>query len=729
MTSPTNTPLPRKAVQVGIGVSLLAACLALCATDPETRPSIEVKFTDKAPVIDGRLEDACWSEAEVLDDFTQVLPVEGTPPSERTEVRFLHDRDCLYVGIRCFDSEPAKILAKQLKHDGMLGSDDKVKLALDTFDRQHDGYVFVVNPAGARTEGLIKNFSQEGDLWDTIWWAKARTDDQGWTAELAIPFKSLSFDPHRETWGCNVERVIRRKQEFVRWTVISRAKEMTTLADFGQLTGLSELRQGAGVEVRPFSRLRTRSDREVGGSQTDGRVGGDVTYHVTPSLTANATVNTDFAEAEVDERIVNLTRFPVFFPEKRDFFLQDSSLFNFGGLSDSLLPYYSRRIGLGPGGQPSDILAGGRLTGRIGNTNLAVLDVEQDSLDAGAPRNLFVGRASTKVLDESYVGGIFTSGDPLSRAGDSSLAGADFSYRNTRLAQGRQLVGNAWVMGTTSNHPEGEGNGLAFGGDLDYPNEPLDVHVFFRQIGEGFDPALGFVERRGVREISGSAQYTWRPNTRTLRTVTLGTHPGVTTDLAGRVVAEDIEVFHLNLMSPASDWASLEYSVYGDTVDEPFEMVPGVVIPPGSYRYMQWLPSFGTSPTRPVSVGFSHRNGEYYNGSRRDYEGWLDWRPSRHLTLGGELQLRQIRMPEGDFDVRIVQARATVAATADLSWDSLVQYDSLSEDVGLFSRIRWTYRPGSDLFLVVNQGSDYEDNHWRPRLTELMLKVTASLRF
>ncbi|MGD0017209.1 MAG: DUF5916 domain-containing protein [Verrucomicrobiia bacterium] len=695
------------------------------------RPVFEIHATTKPPVIDGKLDDSCWQDAPALTNFTQVLPIEGASPTERTEVRFLYDRDYLYIAVRCFDSEPEKIIAKQMQHDASFDSDDFVKIAFDTFFRQRDGYFFAVNPVGARTEGLIENFSEENGLWDTVWQARARIDAQGWTAEIAIPFKSLSFDPQRDAWGCNVERVIRRKQETVRWTVLSRAKDMTSLADFGELRGLQGMKQGLGLEVKPFISLRYHDDATTHDTGSKFKPGGDITYNITPSLKANATFNTDFAEADVDDRKVNLTRFPLFFPEKRDFFLQDSSLFRFGGLDESVLPYYSRRIGLSDNGQQVNLLAGGRLTGRIGDLSVALLDVQQDAYSISPTnriqsKNLFVGRVSMLVLDESNVGMIFTHGDPLSN-GDNTLAGFDFNYLNSHLPDDKTLVGHAWAMGSSSG--SADGNDAAFGVSLEFPNEPLEADVSFRQIGKKFDPGLGFIERDGIRDYSGSVTYTWRPNTAWLRSISLGAEPSFTTDLDSRLVAEDHSVPVLTLSTPAGDKLTLKYNLVRDVVDESFDILPGIVIPCGNYFYSQFNPSFQSSAARPVSVGFQFSGGDFYTGTERDYKATLDWRPSRYVTAGLAYELDEIRLREGSFNVRIVSAKLNLSFTPDLSWNTIVQYDNVSSEAGLNSRVRWTYHPGSDLFLVANQGWNFNQWRFQQLTSELVLKVGATFRF
>jgi hypothetical protein len=683
-------------------------------------------LVDTPPKLDGRLDDPCWRSATLITNFTQVLPVEGAPPTEATAVRIVFTRDTLYLGVRCFDSNPRQILVKTMARDSLFRSEDIFKVTFDTFDRQRDGYYFAVNPAGARLDALFGKFSSFNDQWDTVWNAKARIDDQGWVAEFAIPFKSLSFDPRRDTWGLNMERVIRRKQETVRWTGLSRAKRVTAIEDFGELSGLRDLRQGLGLQVKPYVRGTYQDDPAAKDPDYDFKAGFDVTYRITPTLTALGTVYPDFAEADVDRRIVNLSRFPVFFPEKRDFFLQDSSLFSFGGLPASASPYFSRRIGLGVDGRPVDIYGGGRLTGRTGGTSLALLDVQQADHAGIESKNLGVARVSQQVFEESSVGGIFTYGDPRSN-GDAWLGGLDFSYQNSRLPHDRMVTGNAFAM--MSDADRADGSDWAFGMDVDYPNEPLDVHLLFRHWGEDFLPTLGFVRRVGIREYIGSARYIWRPNTALLRSISLEVRPYFTTDLDNRLVAEDHDAPVLSFTTPAGDGLKLEYTFYRDRLDEPFAIQPGIIIPPGNYGYGQFKPAIYSSQTRPISAGFGVRWGDFYTGRRLGLNPTFDWRPSRYFTLLAEYEYGDVDLAEGAFQFHLASLGLNLAFSPDLSWHTLVQYDTLSDNVGLNSRIRWIWRPGNDVFLVANQGWRYDDDHFRRLGGDLTLKVGATFRF
>ena len=688
---------------------------------------IEVLQTTNPPAIDGKLNDPCWLTATVLTNFTQVLPVEGNPPSEMTEVRMVYTPDYLFFAFRCYDREPTAILAKQMRHDSDFSSDDKIEVVIDTFGRKREGYFFALNPAGVRTEGLVEDFSKENSLWDTLWLARAKIDNQGWCAEIAIPFKSLSFSDNYGAWGFNVERVIRRKQERIRWTGIARAQSIATLANLGELRGLTNMNQGFGLEAKTSVSLKYSTAPPPAHSEWTWKPSMDLTYHITPALKANATFNTDFAETEIDDRVVNLSRFPLFFPEKRDFFLQDSDLFRFAGLPSSILtPYYSRRIGLAANGQPVDILAGGRLTGRFDGARVALLSALQDSYGTVGSKGLFVGRLSKSVFEESEVGAIATYGDPRS-SGEAGLVGADFNYRNTRLPSEKTLNGHVWIMGSSSDYI-GEQD-LASGVDMSFPNEPFSASLAIRHIGDDFDPAMGFILRRGVRYHQGSVSYTWRPNTAWLRSIYLSVRPNFTTDLDQQLIGEDHDLPSLTFVTPAGDELTLLYSNERDVLENPFEIRPGIIIPKGDYRMNQFQALLTTSSARPVGFQLKARTADFYTGQRREYYGGLDLRPIRFVTAQIGYSLTEAQLNEGNFNVRLPTARLNLALTPDLSWTTLAQYDNLSDNLGLYSRIRWTFRPGSDLFFVVNQGFGFDDWRFHEINRDITLKAGATWRF
>jgi hypothetical protein len=409
--------------------------------------TVRVVRTATAPVIDGDLSDATWATAAVVDDLHQVSPTEYAEPYERTEIYILYDDDALYIGARLYDTEPELITARNLRQNDNIGQDDRIYVTIDPFNDRRSGYYFGVSANGVRSDGLYRNVSEFYGDWDTIFDAAAGRFEGGWTAEIEIPFKSISFDPSTDTWGLNFSRTVVRKNETVAWVSRNRAYNP---AVSGLAVGFAGLQQGVGLEVVPSLAANTRKNFVTGVSDSDMQPSLDLAYRLTPQLNASLTINTDFSATEVDDRQVNLTRFGLFFPEKRDFFLREADIFEFGGiggqrqsaipglntLAQNGRPFFSRRIGLSTSGEIVDVDYGGKISGRVGPWELGALSIRQDEFGAVDAGTLSVVRAKLGVLQESNVGVIATDGNPTGNL-DNSLAGVDFLYRNTRLPGGR----------------------------------------------------------------------------------------------------------------------------------------------------------------------------------------------------------------------------------------------------------------------------------------------------
>jgi hypothetical protein len=686
-------------------------------------PEIVAGRVSTHPRIDGILDDACWSGVQVMDNFTQVDPREGARPTERTELLVVHDRDHLFIAVRCFDSEPDKIVAAQLQNDAPVSSDDTVTLVFDTFGLKRDGYLFILTPKSAHFDALVAPGGPKTE-WDAIWEGAGRIGVDGWVAEFSIPFKSLSFGTGTEPWGFNVERVIRRKWEVVRWASPFKNKSIESLADAGRLEGLTELRRGLGIDVQPFLVGRYRSVHNSSqGGDFELEPGFDAFFRLNSSITASLTVNTDFAETEVDDRRINLTRFPLFFPEKRDFFLQDASVFSFGA-GNSPLPFHSRRIGLSPSGERIDIVAGAKITGRTGPLSFGLLDVEVGSGQGVPEKNLAVARASYS-LGESDVGAIATWGDPGSGA-DNYLIGADFNYRNSHFSGNDVLTAHGWAM--RSVNPDDDESGSAFGGALVYPNEPVRVDLYASRIDDNFNPALGFVKRKGIYEYGGSYRYRWRPSG-FLRTVDLSAAPYVATNLSGRIETEFWTVPTLVLTNQPGDSLSLSFIAERERLSDPFEIYPGISIPRGDFRFNRISATYSSSTGRPLSVNSTVSFGDFYDGTRSEFAAGIDWRVSSHLLLAAGCEFNRIQLEAGSFDAVVAALKANIAFSPRLAWNSLIQYDNLSDTLGVNTRLRWIVRPGSDIFLELNRGFDVEDGRFQALSTEITSKVGWTFRF
>ena len=703
------------------------------APPPAARDSlyrVQMVRTEEPPVIDGRLTETAWERAAVVTDLTQAYPNEGTPPSARTEVRLLFDADFLYIGVRAFDVEPEQIIAKERQRDIVMDGDDHVVVALDPFHDRRRGYYFQVNPLGNRRDGLITPHTdtENGGLqtqfeWDGIWYAEAVIDAQGWTAELAIPMKTISFDPDHTTWGFNVERVIPRKNETMRWTAATRTKQVVAMGDAGHLDGLTGLRQGLGLDIVPYAKFTASRDTPRGHDEFLFKPGGDLYYKVTPSVTAALTINTDFAETEVDDRKVNLTRFPLFFPEKRRFFLQDGNYFKFGGAEQTPLPFFSRRLGLGADQTPIDLLGGLKVTGQVGRVNIGLLSVQADKTDVLNTKNLSVGRASVRFLEESSLGVIFTNGNPLRNA-DNRLGGADLSLKSSNFLGTSQVVElDAYLM-----QSEGEGQaGNAFGGRLLYPNFTWDGGLTFGQLGTHFNPALGFIDQAGTRNYSGWLGRSWRPTG--LDSVRVGLFAQDKTTLDGRPITGDLTLPEVTVKLTSQDSLNIAPFVTREQYFAPFEIAPGVIIPPGEYTWLAYHLFLESAKTRTVGGSIHFDCCAYLNqGHRINLDTTLVWRPTAWFNLAAIYSQVRLALPEGKFTVHIGQLNLNMTFTRNLSWNLVGQYDNVSNEFGMNSRIRWAVQPGSDFFLVFNHNADTERG-WHSNVSELSTKLGWTFRF
>ncbi len=688
------------------------------------RYRVEVTRTEMAPEIDGLLDDAVWGAAAVVEDFTQVNPREGEAASERTEVRVLYDTDFLYIAVRCFDSEAGGIRATVRQRDGSFRFDDFVSIAVDPYDSKRNGFLFETNALGARRDALIENNDDLSFEWDGIWYAAGTIDDEGWSAEIAVPFKTLSFSPDAERWGFNVQRIIRRKLETVRWSSPYQSRGLNQVSDAGDLVGISGIDQGMGLDVQAFGVFSFENDEDTGEQSTAFDAGLDLFYKVTPELNFALTVNTDFAETEVDDRLVNLTRFPLFFPEKRDFFLQDTDVFAFGGIRRNPLPYFSRRIGISPRGNPLDILYGARLSGRIGEANVGVLNVQVDEGDGVEAKNLTVGRVAFNVLEESTVGFITTVGDPQTN-GDNFLVGADFNYRNSRDFGSDVLEAHAYILQSESSDTGGDSS--AVGGSVRYNSDDFRWSVFFTHIGPEHNPALGFVPRRGIREYGLTGRKRWRPEG--IRRFDLSSNLFLITDTRDALETINLTPLEFDLEFESGDVVGAQMDWTREELVASFEIAEGVVIDAGRHDFVRGRAFYSTSTAREVRGRLEVRFGEFFDGNRFDTIGSLEWRPS--ALFGGRLEYEQneVDLGGGGFIARIARVRADLAFSTDVTTSLNLQWDNVSDRAGLNARLRWIIEPGSELILVFNQGARTVDERVEFTTSEFTVKATVTLRF
>ena len=719
------------------GSPLLLATALLCSpalaqtpiTTTEVRPALQAMRipAGSAVELDGSLDDAVWARATPITQFRQQEPVEGGEPSEPTEIRVLYDDEALYIGAMLYDANPAGILAYQRQRDAGLGTDDRFMWIISTFDDNRTGYFFETNPAGLLGDGLIEGGGGFNKRWNGLWNMRTRILENGWSAEIRIPFSTLNFDPALTAWGINFQRTIRRHNEEILWNGWRRNEGLFRPVHTGQLQGLSGLSQGRGIELKPFVNASTNSGPAAGAARgSEATAGIDISYSLTPSLRTALTINTDFAETEVDNRQVNLTRFPLRFPEQREFFLEGSGVFSLSGAD----PFFSRRIGL-VDGQEVPIDYGGRLGGQVGNYELGLYQVRTGAteLERGdgstrpwAAEDFTVGRVKRSLFQQSHVGLIYTrrASDRVAGAAaleDRHTVGADFDFFTSQFL-GRY---NAQVEGFLLYHTDPLAGGdlsasqrRARGIDLAFPNDLWRLSSSHREFGEQWDPALGFVERRGFRRHAPTLTFAPRPERwESIRQTEHEIEFEYLTDLDDRLLTRNLEITPLQINFESGDRVGFEIGRNFERLDRTFAVYgsgeDAIRILPGDYDSDSWSIDASSAGRRMLSGTLEFEHSEFWGGERDtlDVSGTIRSRGGMQLTT--TYQHNEVSLPQGDFDTNLVR----LSWAWNLSpWTSLtgnVQYDDLSEMVGVYARLRWTVQPGNDVFLVWSNNWLYDD--------------------
>jgi len=707
-----------------------------------SRKVIEAVRITTAPVIDGVLDDEVWALANPITDFHQTRPGDQTPTSEFTEVRIVYTEDAIYIAARMDDSEPELIATPTLRHGQGLGPDDRLIIILDPFNTRRTGYRFETNLNGIRHDALYTTVNDFNADWSTIWDVKTSVYENGWIAEIEIPFKSLPMDPNTEEWGFNFGRGIRRRNEEMAWVSFNRDFNPSIA---GTLTGMRDMSQGVGLDVVPSLAVVQQENYVTGDSTTQVNPSLDAFYRLTPSLNAALTINTDFSAVNVDNRVVNLDRFNLFFPEQRNFFLNDADLFQFGNIGNirneatsdgsvqNARPYFSRKIGLGPNGAPIDIEYGGRISGRVGRWNIGTLAIEQGADGALDPSTLLISRISANVLAESNVGFIITDGDPTSNL-DNTVFGTDFRYLNTRLASGKALEADAWYM--QSETPGLVGDNASWGLGLRSPNnQGWRAGVGVKEVQENFNPAMGFVNNAGVRDFTANFAYIhFLAPGGFIQQLQTGFDGQQVNFIDGGLQSEALRFTFLEVTTNSRDFLRLRSASNKEVVQRPFTIYrePGrqVVIEPGSYEFHRGGFRIQTANQRPLSFSLNAFLGGFYTGTRDNYNALVRYQARKFIIEGG-LDYNAISLPQGDFTSRLVTLNTQYAFTSNFYWVTNVQYDNVSEILGVNTRLQWIPTAGQEGFIVLNYNMEDtdKDNDFQALNAELSVKFTYTLRY
>jgi hypothetical protein len=696
---------------------------------------IQAARVTEAIKVDGILDEPAWSLAQPATDFLQQQPNEGAPASERTEVRVLFDERNIYFGIRAFDSDAAHINARELVRDAGFSNDDTIAILLDTYHDRRNAFRFTVNPLGTQQDALITDEGRDINVtWNGSWISAGRIDDKGYTLEIEIPLTTLRFKEGIESWGFNISRIIRRKNELNLWTSWQRSFGLERVSQAGELAGVEEIRRRRLREIKPYASGEWREGVPLIGANgfdagVRARAGLEVAkLGITPSLTAEFTVNPDFGQAEVDDQIVNLSRFSVFFPEKRDFFLENSGIFLFGRQGENQA-FFTRRIGLTDDGAPVPIDYGAKITGKIGPYNVGFLQVQtrklgRDSTGLGIPRQQFtVLRVKRDILKRSYVGAILVNRQGATAVGGNSynrVGGADAEFNLTDHYKLKAF----WMGSATPGVRSSAGSSRL---ESIFENDLYRFITVYEDVGAKFNPEVGFIERNAIHQYFGQVAYKPRPKfIPHVQQMEFETQIEYYTDRAGRLATRQTELSWDTVFKNSSEFFFRPIEAVNDVLTEPFQIRPGIVIPAGTYRFNRPQVSFTSDLSKRIVFNAREKWGDFYSGRRYETSGGITWRPNSHLLLDLSESYNKVRLREGNFTTSLFAGRLNYNFSRKLLTSAIVQLNSAARLSLINIRFRYIYRPNSDFFIIYNQstGAGLE----RPSYS-VQLKITRDFTF
>jgi len=687
-------------------------------TPEQTGRLAQAARVDHAPKLDGTLDDPLWQQATPITNFRQREPYEGQPPTERTEVRILYTRNEVFFGVACYDSEPRGIVATELRRDVSQELDDYFEIIIDSSHDRRNAYLFQINPLGTQRDGLITDESRsdsgDGDPgWDGVWTSEARITPQGWTATIAIPFSTLNFmQSHDVIWGINFKRFIRRKNEEDLWSGWRRTFGATKISEAGELHGISEIGSARLFIVKPYvlGGFHHLPPSAAGSGLTPGTTvlhtgGVDIKLGLRSNLVANLTGNTDFANADVDTQQFNLTPYKLFFPEKRQFFLENAGVFNFPLAGSSDLLFFSRQIGIDPiTGQEVPINGGAKITGSLDGFELGLMDVDTRSSGPNPYANYAVLRVKRSLPGGSYIGVMGIDKRSGSRTDPFNQTGGV----DTRLVFFKNLIFSAYAAQTRT--PGLSGGQTNLGAILNYQSNWLDLYTEHRKIGRHFNPAVGFLERTDCLCDYLDANFKVRPKMRRLRELNFEGFFFHAPDTHGVLQTQEWQgafraIFHNGSYSD-DDIAD----VFTQRITEPFNIYKNLVIPNGLYHWTRHQLAYGSPQDRRLQVQLFERFGTYYNGHLNEARVRATYRAKERLSFSFSQQWNRFRLPlpGGNFSVVVGSFQTNYSFSRFLSISTLLQMDTANTQAASANiRLRWNYRPDSDLYVIYTAGQRF----------------------
>ena len=682
------------------------------------------------PVIDGRVNDTIWDSGAKIDEFYQREPNEGEPLSEKTEVFILYDNNAIYFGIKCYQ-DPETIAAKEMLRGAALKYDDRVHIILDTYLDGRNAYFFEVNPLGSIGDGLISdNGRQMNTNWDGLFVGKSSITEYGWEAELAIPFKTISFDPNSKSWGLFINRMLETKQEWGSWPVANINMPEADISDAGIITGLEGITQGIGLDIVPYAITGYDSER---GEKTNFKINGgtDFYYQITPSLKASLSINTDFAETEADARQINLTRFNIRLTEKRNFFLDGSDLFIFGlegrrtqPPSGQLSPFFSRRMGLDTAGSSIPINCAAKLTGRIDKWNVGMLYINERRESGNI--NASVARVSYNIGQLSSIGIITTYGNSINDS-NNLVTGLDINLATSKFRGNKNVA--LLLYGLKSTTENIRKNDVAWGALLYYPNDFINFRLGHQQIGENFFTGLGFVPRNNIKEYWGNITVGPRINKLGIRQYSIGLGFSYITEFNDRLQTQLIEFNPIGIRFNSGDEFDYSITLRSENLDKDFNIYSDYIIPANEYTWWENQFSLETSGSRDIFGSLEYTFSDFFTGRKNSVNLALNWKVFVPVFIAGAVTIDKVNLPEGDFRADIFQFNVNLLFSPNVTLYNLLQYDSQSSTIGLQTRFRWILKPGNEILLIWNSGYSRPYENLVINENALRFKIKYNIRF
>lgn len=681
-----------------------------------------------APIhFDGSLDEEAWEKAEKITNFTQRELNFGEPVTERTEVAVLFDETNIYIGVWCFDREPDKIIAKEMKRDFNDNLDDNFKIILDTYNDKRNGFMFVINPNGARGDyQVFNNGGSTNIFWNGVWDVRTKTTAQGWFAEVKIPFSTLKFRTgvKNQVWGINFERNIRRKREQALWQGWSRDNNLERVNQSGSIGGFGALESGRFIELKPYG-IGGGENTSSEGNSGLANAGGDVNYLLSPTYRLNVTLNTDFAQVEDDRQQVNLTRFPLFFPELREFFLQGDDYFDFGFGGNRIVPFYSRRIGLDSNFQTVPMIGGARILGKEDNSTVGAMSIQTAETESQPMTNYSVASWRQDIGEQSIIGAMTVN--KVSEGRWHSTTGINGRFSTAKLFGDKNFnMGGAFIQNYNSDESF-QSSAHAWRVFAQYPNDFFSVFTSAQRSPEDFEPEVGLMRRRNFRETFFSAHIKPRPknNLKWIRQFDFIPIQITNTnwDDTGELQSFDYAFQFIGFDTKSGESFSMRYSVIAEGLRQDFAIADDVIIESGEYWWREWQTSFSTFAGRTFSVRGNLTLGEFYNGSATRTNGTLVWRAGKHININAIVELNRVNLPEGSFNRDLYSSRIEYAISPYVFGSLLTQWNNQQDIINLNFRLQMIPKVGTDFFFIINQAYDTQLNRVDLQRTTIIGKL------